>query len=253
MSLSNFQKVIEFNNTFGITVHNEPQHDIFDTDPKLVTYRLSLIREEINELSEAIENHDFVEIIDALADILYVVYGMGCSIGADLDLHFKNTYNTNNLALNNYNLVKSLFSVVPSSPLSNIFNENDKLLALNIKLSSIQEEFTKLENVTAEKCFDQVVECLVELTFKVYDMGISVGVDMDKAYALVHDSNMSKLCINEEEAQQTVKWYKENEDRYDTPSYRLSYDGKYWVIFNKSTKKILKSINYHPVDLKPIC
>ena len=37
-----------------------------------------------------------------------------------------------------------------------------------------------------------------------------------------------------------------NESRYDSPSYRKSYDDKNWVIFNRSTGKILKSINYNP-------
>ena len=34
---------------------------------------------------------------------------------------------------------------------------------------------------------------------------------------------------------------------YDTPAYRLSEDGKYYVVFNESTGKILKSVNYKPV------
>jgi hypothetical protein len=52
---------------------------------------------------------------------------------------------------------------------------------------------------------------------------------------------MSKLCISEEEAIATVEKYKKNDDRYDTPSYREA-EG-YWVIYNKSTGKILKSMN----------
>ena len=46
---------------------------------------------------------------------------------------------------------------------------------------------------------------------------------------------------------QTVKWYQENEKRYDTPAYRHSEFG--YVVFNESTGKILKNIKYQKVDL----
>ena len=63
---------------------------------------------------------------------------------------------------------------------------------------------------------------------------------------------MTKLCKSEEEAIQTVEWYKENESRYDTPAYRLSDDKKYYVVFYDSTGNILKSINYKPVKFDSI-
>jgi len=62
---------------------------------------------------------------------------------------------------------------------------------------------------------------------------------------------MSKLCVSEEEAKETVKSY-ESDDRYDSPDYRLSDDGKHYVVFNKNTSKILKSINYNPVNFESI-
>jgi predicted HAD superfamily Cof-like phosphohydrolase len=152
---TNFEKVAEFHRAFGCTLNTTPQVDVFDKDPKLVKLRNSLITEERDELVEASENKNFVEVIDALADILYVVYGSGAAY----------------------------------------------------------------------------------------------GIDLDKAFDLVHKSNMTKLCANEDEANETVEWYKKNELRYDSPAYRKSDDGKYWVVYNQSTNKILKSINYKPVDL----
>ena len=52
---SNFQKILEFNEAFGVKTNTTIQHDIFDKDPKLVQYRLSLIEEEVDELKQAIE------------------------------------------------------------------------------------------------------------------------------------------------------------------------------------------------------
>ena len=65
---------------------------------------------------------------------------------------------------------------------------------------------------------------------------------------------IEKLAETEDIAKQTVEWYKKNETRYDSPAYRLSpvkVNGEErWVIYNQSTGKALKSINYHAVDLK---
>merc|ERR1719440_2569757 len=64
---------------------------------------------------------------------------------------------------------------------------------------------------------------------------------------------MTKLCKTVPEAQETVAWYKQNQTGpegkypYDTPAHRLSPDGQYYVVFNESTGKILKSINYSVV------
>ena len=82
---SNFEKVVEFNKSFGVPTHDTIQKNVFKTDPKLVKLRLDLIKEEVGELVEAAGGHDMVETIDALADILYVVYGAGASFGINMD------------------------------------------------------------------------------------------------------------------------------------------------------------------------
>ena len=158
-SQSNFEKVKLFNKAFGVTTNTISQFNLFETDPKLVQYRLDLIIEEVQELKDAITNKDFTEVVDAGADILFVVYGL----------------------------------------------------------------FT------------------------------AFGVDADKAFNIVQDSNMSKLCKTEQEAQETVQWYKENEsNRYDSPTYRQSDDCVNWVVFNESTKKILKSYKYTAAKFEAI-
>ena len=156
---SNFEKVVDFNKQFGITLNEKPIKDIFDLDPKLVQYRMSLIREEMKELEDAVITKNYTETVDALTDILYVVYGMYASIGTNADL----------------------------------------------------------------------------------------------AFDIVHDSNMSKMCKNEQEAIDTVAWYKSHQELgYDTPNYRKSYDDKYYVVYNESTKKILKSIKYTPANFSKL-
>ena len=94
--LTNFQKIRdEFNIAFGVKNNFTPQIDLFDKDPELVKYRLSLINEEVQELNDAISNKDFAETIDALADILYVVYGAASTFGINADDAFDLVHRSN--------------------------------------------------------------------------------------------------------------------------------------------------------------
>lgn len=158
-----FEKVVDFNLNFGIleSPNLVPKPDVFDKDPKLVDFCMRLIREEMNELEQAVKEKDFVETIDALADITYVVFGMAARL----------------------------------------------------------------------------------------------GLNMDTAFNLVHENNMSKLCKTEEEAKESVEYYIKHKDRlgYDSPNYRKAYDNLHWVVYNESTKKVLKSIKWQPVDLTSVC
>jgi len=158
-----FQKVVDFNRQFGVLESDNlvPNPDILTTDPRTVEFCLKLIREENKELEQAVKDNDFVEVIDAIGDSIYVLLGMSARL----------------------------------------------------------------------------------------------GVNMDDAFNLIHENNMSKLCKTEEEAQRSVDYYEENKEKlgYDTPSYRKAVDDIHWVVFNESTKKILKSIEWKPVDLTFVC
>ena len=89
--MSNFSKVKAFMNTYGQDVKEQAS---FPED-KIVQLRVDLIEEELNELKEAIENNDIVEVADALTDILYVTYGAGHSFGVDLDECFEEVQRSN--------------------------------------------------------------------------------------------------------------------------------------------------------------
>ena len=89
--MSNFSKVGIFMKTFGQEVKNKPS---FSTD-KINKLRLDLIKEELSELSDAMNNKDLLEVADALTDILYVTYGAGHAFGIDLDKCFDEVQNSN--------------------------------------------------------------------------------------------------------------------------------------------------------------
>ena len=89
--MSNFNKVKTFMETFGQEVKTKPS---FSAD-KINCLRYDLIKEELEELKEAMENKDLLEVADALTDILYVTYGAGHAFGIDLDKCFAEVQNSN--------------------------------------------------------------------------------------------------------------------------------------------------------------
>ncbi len=89
--MSNFSKVGTFMKIFGQDVKTKPS---FSTD-KINKLRMDLIKEELDELTEAMKNKDLLEVADALTDILYVTYGAGHAFGIDLDKCFEEVQNSN--------------------------------------------------------------------------------------------------------------------------------------------------------------
>ena len=89
--MSNFSKVGTFMKTFGQEVKTEPS---LSTE-KINKLRIDLIKEELEELKEAMNNKDLLEVADALTDILYVTYGAGHAFGIDLDKCFEEVQNSN--------------------------------------------------------------------------------------------------------------------------------------------------------------
>ena len=89
--MSNFESVKVFMRTFGQEIKDKPS---FPTT-KITQLRYSLIKEELNELKEAIDQNNLKEVADALTDILYVTYGAGHAYGINLDMCFKEVQKAN--------------------------------------------------------------------------------------------------------------------------------------------------------------
>ena len=89
--MTNFDKVGVFMKTFGQEVKNKPSL----SSDKINQLRISLIKEELDELKQAMNNKDILEVADALTDILYVTYGAGHAFGIDLDKCFQEVQKSN--------------------------------------------------------------------------------------------------------------------------------------------------------------
>ena len=89
--MSNFNDVRIFMQTFGQEVKTKAKFP----KKKIIKLRYDLIKEELNELQDAMKKKNLKEIADALTDIVYVTYGAGHAYGIDLDKCFSEVQKSN--------------------------------------------------------------------------------------------------------------------------------------------------------------
>ena len=113
-----------------------------------------------------------------------------------------------------------------------------------LRINLIEEEVQELKQALLDDNLVEVTDALADILYVVYGAGVSFGVNLDLAFNLVHESNMSKLCETIEEAEMTQKHYAKQ-----GIEVIINKNGDYYVINRKSDNKVLKNINYHPVNL----
>ena len=89
--MTNFESVKKFMEKFGQEIKEKAG---FPSE-KITSLRFALIKEELDELKDAMYNKDIKEVADALTDILYVTYGAGHAFGINLDKCFREVQNSN--------------------------------------------------------------------------------------------------------------------------------------------------------------
>ena len=282
MNLSNFQKVQAFNRAFDMVNAEEPAEyqrvtsDMLgrvsmsyysrarrNVSPAVVTLRVDLIKEEVGELFQAMDEKNHKEIRDACADILYVTYGMGDVLGLPMDhlymKHLQSEFLRANPTKDELTFLQHLLTAPAkirtnfdaSKAIGPLLSVGDNKPSWWQHLMSHVHELTTLsEQVSID--VESIALQLCQILKIVYWYAEQVGIDADADLAIVHESNMSKLCGDEAEAQATVRDYEAKyaagQSPYDAPYYYfLPRLGKY-IVKNKSTGKALKSINYKAVQ-----
>jgi predicted HAD superfamily Cof-like phosphohydrolase len=66
-----------------------------DVPLELQNLRLELVREEAQELADALSAHDLVGVADALGDLVYVTFGAALTFGIDLDAVVEEIHRSN--------------------------------------------------------------------------------------------------------------------------------------------------------------
>jgi len=261
---------------------------LLSEQPKLIRLRLDLIKEELSELQAAIKVYDSIEIRDALSDILYVVYGMGDVLGINMDVlvndlvksqvpttpsnslqifdritKYTNKDETNGrpVGLTNWNWVQLYMDLYPCKfyfklldisleSLNNI--EMDKLVEeMGNTLTYIEELCNVDEGHITSNLFKTISQNLAKLIILDYTYSYLNAIDADADFAIVHASNISKLCDTEADALATVADYeakfRDGVSPYDCPYYYALPELGKWIVKNKSTGKALKNIKYQKV------
>ena len=185
--MSNFESVKKFMKTFGQEVKTKPEL----SNDKINDLRISLINEELEELKKAIEDNDILEVADALTDILYVAYGAGHAFGIDLDKCFNEVQESNRSNMTNFEKVGIFMKTFGQEVKTKAELSNNKINELRISL--INEELEELKKAIEDNDILEVADALTDILYVAYGAGHAFGIDLDKCFNEVQESNMSKL------------------------------------------------------------
>jgi len=120
----------------------------------------------------------------------------------------------------------------------------------NLRISLIQEELGELEEAVKNKDIVEVADALCDIQYVLSGaiLEFGLGEKFRDLFEEVQRSNMSKACSSEQEAIDTVAFYKTSKG---TECYYREEGGR-WLVYRKSDNKTIKSINYSPANLKMI-
>lgn len=123
-----------------------------------------------------------------------------------------------------------------------------KRCALRVEL--LREELKELADAIEKKDIVEVADAFCDLQYVLSGaiLEFGMGEKFGELFNEVHRSNMSKACSTIQEAEETVKFYRE---KHNTETYIKEKDGVF-LVYRISDNKTLKSINYSPANLKTI-
>jgi len=239
--LSHFECVGEFHDNFGHPQRTQPYDECFYQDINMIKFRIQLMEEELREFKDGLNNKDPIEMADALCDLSYVVNGAGQCLGLNLDKLAR---------------LMSINIDTPEGFVRGSYNDKDMIytdIFFNKYFGTIETGVNRMDKNLADFCeavnnkdLNGMGIQLVILLDSIYTLGHALGFDMNAMFREVHRSNMTKLCTNEQDAKESVKRYIEDKT-YDDPSYKVK--DKYFVVYNKSSGKILKNYKWEEPNL----
>jgi len=113
----------------------------------------------------------------------------------------------------------------------------------------ILEELEEYKHACETGDIVEVLDVLCDIAYVSIGNGAMLHGLKDKlwdAYQEVQASNMSKACVSEEEAQQTVE--RRSQEQNEPCHYEKV--GEYFIVYRTRDKKVMKNINYFRPDLK---
>jgi hypothetical protein len=112
----------------------------------------------------------------------------------------------------------------------------------------ILEELEEYKHACETGDIVEVLDALCDITYVSLGNGAMLHGLKDKvwpAYQEVQASNLSKACISEEEAQETVRVRSTEQEE---PCH-YEQVGKYYIVYRTRDRKVMKNVNYFRPDL----
>lgn len=158
-------QVLEFHTAFKVAIRDTPKIDVPEKD-----FRYKLIAEEIDELAEALDNDDLVEVADAFGDIIVVTYGAALTFGVEIE----------SLVEMARTLAKDMD--LYSKATNAFFSHDGRETVLRLLSESLETNNPRLVQAT-----------LTTIIVSVEYAAIIMEIPLKEIVDVVHKSNMSKL------------------------------------------------------------
>ena len=132
----------------------------------------------------------------------------------------------------------------PNTYTPNIPDKNEWMFVYNF----ILEELEEYKHACETGNIVEVLDALCDITYVSLGNGAMLHGLKDKvwpAYQEVQASNLSKACISEEEAQETIR-VRSQEQKTACHYEKI---GEYYIVYRSSDRKVMKNVNYFRPDL----
>lgn len=118
-----------------------------------------------------------------------------------------------------------------------------------LRVSLLQEELNELKQAIQDNDLVEIADALCDLQYVLSGAVLEFGLGNKfvELFNEVQRSNMSKACDNEQQAEETMEFYKEK----GTDSF-FEKSGEKYNVYRKEDHKVLKNKYYSPADLKTI-
>ena len=93
--------------------------------------------------------------------------------------------------MSNFESVKKFMEIFGQEVKERAEFPNDKIISLRYEL--IREELAELRGALEKKDIKEVADALTDILYVTYGAGHAFGIDLDKCFQEVQNSNMSKL------------------------------------------------------------
>ncbi len=93
--------------------------------------------------------------------------------------------------MTNFENVKKFMQTFGQEVRTNASFPNDKII--NLRIDLIREELSELKEAIEKKDIKEVADALTDILYVTYGAGHAFGINLDKCFEEVQNSNMSKL------------------------------------------------------------